>query len=144
MKTILVVLIASALITLSGCVRQKDLPAAGLTGAEKVVLADRYPTTPEEIKLVEQLSKITEIFKVLYKNNTNVRLVNASKYAGVFSDECVLLADLIFPSQSRLLHYPRFDSLTRVWQADLSSLLTIFGMRLLNETTLILNNFYRL
>jgi hypothetical protein len=121
MKTILVVLIASALITLSGCVRQKDLPAAGLTGAEKVVLADRYPTTPEEIKLVEQLSKITEIFKVLYKNNTNVRLVNASKYAGVFSDECVLLADLIFPSQSRLLHYPRFDSLTRVWQADLSS-----------------------
>lgn len=83
-------------------------------------MADRYPSTPEELRLVDQLSKITGIFKVLYKDNANVRLVNAAIYARVFADETVLLGDLIFPAQSRLPQYPRFDSLTLLWRADLT------------------------
>jgi hypothetical protein len=121
MKSNFIVLHSFVMLVFVGCTRQKDLPVAGLPAAEKVVLADRYPTTPEELKLVDQLSKITGIFKVLYKDNANVRLVNASIYARVFSDETVLLGDLIFPAQSRLLQYPRFDSLSRVWQVDLTS-----------------------
>jgi hypothetical protein len=121
MKSNFIVLLSFVMLVFVGCTRQKDLPVAGLPAAEKVVLADRYPTTPEELKLVDQLSKITGIFKVLYKDNANVRLVNASIYARVFSDETILLGDLIFPAQSRLLQYPRFDSLSRVWQVDLTS-----------------------
>jgi hypothetical protein len=121
MKSNFIVLLTSTLLVLVGCARQQDLSAPGVPEAEKVVLADRYPTTPEELKLVDQLSKITGIFKELYRDNANVRVVNAAIYARVFSDECVLLGDLIFPAQSRLLQYARFDSLTRVWQVNLAS-----------------------
>ena len=49
-----------------------------------------------------------------------LKLVNASIYARVFPDETVLLGDLIFPSQSRLTQFSRFDSLSRAWGVDLN------------------------
>lgn len=121
MKNFLVVLISFSLLILVGCSRQHDLPAKVKTDVEKPVLAARYPTTPEELALVDHLSAITGIFKVLYQDKANLKLVNASIYARVFPDECVLLGDLIFPSQSRLPQYPRFNSLTQAWGVDLNA-----------------------
>lgn len=119
MKNQSVVLLLSVILAVTGCMRQKDLPVPERSIAEKPNLSTRYPSTPDEIALVQNLAKITEVFKVLYRNNDNVKLVNAAIYAGVFADECVLLGDLIFPAQSRLSDYPRFISLSNTWQVDL-------------------------
>lgn len=121
MKNFLIVFLVSFLLTAFGCTRQKDIVSLDQPTSDKPALAARYPSTPEELALVGHLSEITEVFKVLYKKNANVRLVNASIYAHVFADETVLLGDLIFPAQSRLPLYTRFDSLSRAWNVDLTS-----------------------
>jgi hypothetical protein len=120
MKNLFTVFFVTALLHFTSCVRQRDLPAPDQSIAEKPSLPVRYPTTPDEIALVENLSKVTDIFKLLYQDNANVKLVNASIYARVFPDETVLLGDLIFPSQSRLTQFSRFDSLSRAWGVDLN------------------------
>lgn len=112
-KNLSVVFFFATLLHLASCSRQSDFSAPNQSAVVKPILADRYPTTPDEIELVGNLSKITDIFKVLYQDNANVKLVNASIYARVFPDETVLLGDLIFPSQSRLTQFSRFDSLSR-------------------------------
>lgn len=120
MKNLSAVFFIATLLHLASCSRQSDFSAPNQSAVEKPILADRYPTTPDEIELVGNLSKITNIFKVLYQDNANVKLVNASIYARVFPDETVLLGDLIFPSQSRLTQFSQFDSLSRAWGVDLN------------------------
>jgi hypothetical protein len=81
----------------------------------------KLPSTPSEINLVNNLAKVTEVFKELYKNNSNLRLVNAAIYSKLYKDESILLKDLIFPQESKLIQNKKFNILTQKWNTSLNS-----------------------
>jgi hypothetical protein len=56
--------------------------------------------TENERKLVENLGKLTEVFKELYKEKANLKVVNAAIASKAYTDESILLKDLIFPTES--------------------------------------------
>ena len=81
----------------------------------------KLPSTPSEISLVNNLAKVTDVFKELYKDNSNLRLVNAAIYSKLYKDESILLKDLIFPQESRLVQNKKFNTLTQKWNTSLNS-----------------------
>lgn len=87
----------------------------------------RTPETTEEKELVVHLGKITDILKEIYKKEEVVKEVNAAIYAGVYSDESVLLRDLVFPDKGRLLHSERFRELSVRWRFSPGSFARAFG-----------------
>lgn len=76
----------------------------------------RKPQTEEEKSLVLNLGKITEVLKEIYKHKDVVKEVNAAIYAGVYSDESVLLRDLVFPGKGLLGQSKRFGELAMQWR----------------------------
>lgn len=66
------------------------------------------PSTPEEKLLVVNLGKVTDVLKELYKDNSNLKVVNAAIFSKAYTDQSVLLKDLIFPDDSRLNIIPKF------------------------------------
>jgi len=79
------------------------------------------PKTNEELLLVDNLKKTTEIFKELYKKKKNVEFVNSAIASKTYTDESVLLYDLIFPQRSRLKDNKKFQNNLKILQIDLNS-----------------------
>lgn len=80
----------------------------------------KTPSTPEEKLLVDNLGKVSEVFMNLYKDNSNLKVVNAAIFSKAFTDESVLLKDLIYPSTSWLNKVEKFKSLTEKWNVNLT------------------------
>ena len=74
----------------------------------------------------------TSIFQELYKENRNLRLVNAAIFSQVYSDESVLVKDLIYPEYSVLNKSTRFINLTRKYNTNLDVFANAFW-KLANE-----------
>ncbi len=87
----------------TGC-KKEDLPQHQTERRVTVnpALVYQKPVTQEEILLVENLGKVTTVFKELYKNNSNLKVVNGAIMARSYTDESILLKDLIYPQNSRL------------------------------------------
>ncbi|HUS02195.1 MAG TPA: hypothetical protein VMY77_10735 [Chitinophagaceae bacterium] len=74
-------------------------------------LVFKTPSTPQEKLLVENLKKVTSIFKLLYKDKNNLKEVNAAILSKTYSDESVLIEDLIYFENSRISKNKRFNDL---------------------------------
>ncbi len=81
----------------------------------------KRPTTENEKLLVNNLAKVTEVFKELYKDVSNIKTVNAAIYSKAYSDESILLKDLIYPAESRLNQNKKFNTLSLKWGVSLNS-----------------------
>ncbi|MDU0372140.1 hypothetical protein ACFPAF_17185 [Hymenobacter endophyticus] len=93
------ILANSALIS---CEKQED-DRPKSRGEINPSLIYRYPTSSDEIKLVENLGKIGIILKELYKEPQNVKIMSAAVYAKAYTDESILLKNLIFHTTSVLI-----------------------------------------
>lgn len=81
----------------------------------------KRPTTEKEKLLVENLGKVTDIFKELYKNESNIKLVNAAIYSRAYTDESVLLKDLIYPTEGIIIQNKKFNVLTTKWGVSINA-----------------------
>ena len=62
------------------------------------------PSTKEEEEMVSYLSKITDILKGMYvDNNKYLKIVNAAIYSKTYTDESILLKNLIFLDDKNIL-----------------------------------------
>jgi hypothetical protein len=76
----------------------------------------RKPETAGEKNLVANLGQVTELLKEIYKSKELVKEVNAAIYAGVYTDESILLRDLVFPEKGLLSQSGRFKELATQWR----------------------------
>ena len=60
-------------------------------------------------------------FQELYKEKKNIKLVNAAIYAKAYTDESILLKDLINPAQSILPQNKKFIALCTKWDVNLQT-----------------------
>ena len=81
-------------------------------------LASKLPSTPQEKLLVENLGKVTSIFKELYKDKSNLKEVNAAIYSKAYTDESVFLKDLIYYENSRISKNKNFIALCKKWNIN--------------------------
>jgi hypothetical protein len=81
-------------------------------------LVYKRPTTAKEISLVENLGKVTTIFKELYQTKANLNVVNAAINSRTYTDESVLLKDLIYPEGSLVTDNPRFKAYAQETQPE--------------------------
>jgi hypothetical protein len=79
------------------------------------------PKTSDELLLVENLSKTTDIFKELYKSKKNIQFVNIAIASKTYTDESILLHDLIFPQKSKLQANKAFQNNIKSLQLDINS-----------------------
>lgn len=84
-------------------------------------LVYRVPATPHEKQLVSNFEKVAEVLKVLYKDRSNLNVVYAAIYAKTYTDESILLKDLIYPERSRLQSNKRFNALSQKWGVQLDA-----------------------
>lgn len=82
----------------------------------------RIPETLAEKQLVENLAKTTEVFKELYKNKSNIKIVTAAIYSKTYTDESVLLKDLLYPQNSLLSNNKNFIKLSNTLGVKLEDL----------------------
>ncbi len=121
MKKIKLILYATLLFFVASC--KKDYSSKQeQTNKKEVDLAKVFktPSTHEEKLLVENLGKVTEILKELYKDKSNLKVVNAAIYSKAYTDESVLLKDLIYLVDSRLSKVDRFKALSGKWNVSLN------------------------
>jgi len=97
------------------------------------------PITNDQIELVGNLKKITLILEDLYKEKKNIKLVNAAIYAKAYTDESILLKDLINPAQSRLSENKKFLALCSKWNVSLQYFSDAFwkAARIKNDSKLL-------
>ncbi len=69
------------------------------------------PTTDKEKKLVANLGKVTDIVKEVYKNKEAIKEVNAAIIAKIYTDQSILLKDLIYPNEGLLAASKSFKKL---------------------------------
>lgn len=105
------VITAALLIIVFGACKKQDFNQNQVKEPLKVDerKVEYRPTTRAEIELVENLSKLTDVFKVVYGEAKNVEIVNAAIFAKVYTDESILLKDLIYTEESRLTNSARFN-----------------------------------
>jgi len=101
----------SFLILAFGACKKQDMLQSQIRNTLKVDESKIFykPQTQAEIQLVGNLSKLTEILKVVYQNKDNVKIVNAAVFSGLYTDESVLLKELIYPEISKLRNNKRFN-----------------------------------
>lgn len=90
----------AALVVVSCQKKQLDMPQAPLTVDQRLIY--QLPVTNEEKALVENIKKVSEVLKTVYQKKENVALVNVAILTKPYTDEAVLLRDLIFPESSHL------------------------------------------
>ena len=97
------------------------------------------PITYDQILLVSNLEKITLILEDLYKEKKNLKLVNAAIYAKAYTDESVLLKDLINPMHSILPGNKKFVELCSKWNVSLQDFSEAFwkAARVKNDPNLL-------
>lgn len=71
--------------------------------------------------MVKNLEKTTEIFKELYKDKNNLKIVTAAIYSKTYTDESVLLKDLLYPNGSLLSKNKKFIEITNKLNVELIS-----------------------
>lgn len=86
----------------------------------------KIPSTPEEKLLVKNLQSVTDVFKVLYQEKSNLKLVNAAIFSKAYSDESVLLKDLIYPENSWLSQNSKFKGFSQKLNVSLKQFATNF------------------
>ena len=82
----------------------------------------KLPETLAEKQLVENLGKTTEVFKELYKNKNNIKIVTAAIYSKTYTDESVLLKDLLYPQNSLLFNNKNFIKISNTLGIKLEDL----------------------
>lgn len=114
-------LAASLGLALASCNKEQIEPNINATPPQILnpSLVYHKPTTAQEINLVENLEKITTIFKGLYQVKANLDVVNASIKSRAYTDESVLLKDLIYPDGSLLAKNARFVSYAQKYNLSL-------------------------
>jgi len=70
------------------------------------------PATEKEKNLVANLEKVTEVVKEVYKNKEAIKEVNAAIIAKIYSDQSILLKDLIYPNEGLLTTSKSFKKLS--------------------------------
>jgi hypothetical protein len=105
MKHTPIILVAAAFILTTSCKKEQQIQKVSVNPS----LVYQSPSTPAEKELVANLSKVTEVFKELYRNDFNFKVVSAAVKARAYTDESVLLRDLIYPENSRLLSVKAFS-----------------------------------
>jgi hypothetical protein len=106
-------------LALAGCQKGIHQPQVDAKKELDPKLVYVKPTTAEEKDLVDNLSKITEVLKTLYKNNSNLKIVNAAIYAKAYTDESILLKDLIYPANGLLTANKKFQTFCKKWNLNL-------------------------
>lgn len=81
----------------------------------------RTPSSPKERLLIENLEKVTIVLKELYKDNSNLKVVNAALFSKAYTDQSVLLKDLIYPDNSRLGRIPKFKLYCQKYKVSLAT-----------------------
>lgn len=119
-NTKLTLLVAFILIAAASCKKEFSVQQEQQKKNVDPAKVFKTPSTLEEKLLVENLSKVTEIFKELYKDKSNLKVVNAAIFSKAFTDESVLLKDLIYPNESWLNKVDKFKSLTQKWNVTLT------------------------
>lgn len=109
-NTTRIILLSFFLLTFAACKKQ-DIQQSQVSNTLKVDESKIHykPQSQAEIQLVENLSKLTDILKVIYKDKNNVKIANAAIFSGVYTDESVLLKELIYPDISKLTNNKRFE-----------------------------------
>ncbi len=112
-STIMAVLLAFAI---SSCKKEnKPSAVSGTISTKKTTVDPKLvfykPTTDQEKKLVANLEKVTEIVKEVYKNKEAIKEVNAAIIAKIYSDQSILLKDMIYPNNGLLLASKSFKNL---------------------------------
>ncbi len=79
----------------------------------------KTPATAAEKLLVVNLAKVTEVLEELYKDKSNLKVVNASIFSKTYKDESILLKDLIYPENSMLPRSLKFKNYTQKWNVSL-------------------------
>ncbi len=117
----LIVLIAIFGIVMVSCKKENlEVPIEGKKEIDQSKVY-RIPETEKEKSLVKNLENVTTLFKELYKNNSNIKVVNAAIFSKIYTDESVLLKELIYPSTSRLNKSEKFKKYTSEWGISLEN-----------------------
>jgi len=84
-----------------GCKKNVD-SANQLDNQQTSYATKREARTAEEIKIVNDIKKITPILKELYKNENVLEEINSAIQSGYYIEEQVKLSDLLYPDNSSL------------------------------------------
>jgi hypothetical protein len=101
---------------ITGC--QKKKPGLEDSTFYKIINrppAYRLPQTEEEKTLVENLAKIAEVLKELYKQKSNLAEVNAAIFSRTYTDGSILLKDLVYPESQPLGFNKKFRTMMTGW-----------------------------
>ncbi len=117
---------------------KKERNTNGLVVAKQTVdpsLVYRKPETLAEKQLVVNLEKITSIVKEVYKNNEALKVVNAAIQAKIYTDQSILLKDLIYPNEGLLATSQKFKELKSKLNIQESTFANAFwlGVNKLND-----------
>ncbi|HPH36141.1 MAG TPA: hypothetical protein PL108_00685 [Sediminibacterium sp.] len=109
------------LIGLSSCQKESEQSRQKLKSEIDQSKVSKLPETEDEKTLVINLEKVSSIFKELYKDNSNIKLVNAAIFSKLYPDQSILLKELINAPNSRLNNSEKFKSYTKKWNISLES-----------------------
>jgi hypothetical protein len=115
----LILLVTLSLVVTASCKKEFSVKEGNADTELDKTKIYKLPATPEEKLLVQNLAKVSNIFKELYKDNANLKLVNAAIFAKAYTDESILLKDLIFPQGSRLNSNSNFKKLSKQYHVSL-------------------------
>lgn len=105
------IIVLSLLFIFDGCKKNDLASTEKQIKTMNQALVSKLPSTPQEKLLVENLGKVTSIFKELYKEKSNLKEANAAIYSKAYTDESVLLKDLIYYENSRIAKNKNFIAL---------------------------------
>lgn len=107
----------ACVITAFSC--KKEMAPLAQGGLRDPTWVDSLPVTDKDKDLVDNLGKMTDVLKELYVNKENLKIVNAAIFAHAYTDESILVKDLIFPGQSRLNDNQKFKNFMEKWHLSL-------------------------
>ena len=110
----LAIALSFILFFISGC-KKNSVSDEKQTQTLNQALVFKIPTTVKEKQLVENLGKVTSVLKILYNDKNNLKEVNAAIFSKTYTDESILLKDLIYQENSRLSKSKKFIDLCQKW-----------------------------
>jgi hypothetical protein len=82
--------------------------------------------TPTEKLLTQNLASVGTVLKELYKTPQHVKLVNIAIQSKVYTDESIILRDLLYPAESRLNNSKYFAKLAQKQNLSLAAFAEAF------------------
>ncbi len=120
MRKVKLLMLATVILIATGCKKElsndQPMKQKGVDPAKVF----KIPATPKEKLLVLNLVKVTEVLEELYKDKSNLKVVNASIFSKTYKDESILLKDLIYPEKSLLSSSLKFKNYMQKWNVSLS------------------------